>query len=75
MDVEQDMSDEERLSAAGHRSRATRWRRLAGEATTPRAKKHLLSLARESDALAGGDGIVARPDGRPSGTWRGGPSE
>jgi hypothetical protein len=51
----------ERVSAAGHRSRAARLRKLAADATTARAKEHLLAQARDSEALGSEHGIVARP--------------
>jgi hypothetical protein len=42
-----------RLSVTEYRSLATRWRRLAADATTPKTKTHLLTLARQCDFLAG----------------------
>jgi hypothetical protein len=51
----------ERLSAEHHRRRAERLRKLAADATTARAKEHLLAQARDSEALAIEHGIVARP--------------
>jgi hypothetical protein len=53
--------DERLLSAEGHRSRAARLRKLAADMTTPRAKEHLLALARESEAVGSGRSIVAGP--------------
>ena len=41
-----------RGSAAGYRSLADRWRRLAEDATTPRTRNHLLGLARQCEFLA-----------------------
>jgi hypothetical protein len=43
-----------RVTADQYRSRAARFRRLAGDATTVQARKILLDLARQHDALADG---------------------
>jgi hypothetical protein len=51
----------ERLSVEQHRTRAERLRKLAADATTARAKEHLLAQARDSEALAIEHGIGARP--------------
>jgi hypothetical protein len=52
----------ERLSAAQYRTQAARWRQLAGEATTPLAKSHLLKLAQQCEFLAaGGLGVIGSP--------------
>jgi hypothetical protein len=51
----------ERVSAEHYRRRAERLRALAADATTVRAKEHLLAQARDSAARATGHGIVARP--------------
>jgi hypothetical protein len=45
---------EQGLSAAEHRQRSARFRALAADATTPRAKAYLLEMARQSDILAEG---------------------
>jgi len=55
--------DDRVLSPAQHRTRAERLRKLAAEATTTRAKEHLLAQASEREALANGRGIVARSAG------------
>jgi hypothetical protein len=48
-----------------YRSRAARFRRLAGDATTAQARKILLDLARQHDALAdGGEDPTAVSDSR-----------
>jgi hypothetical protein len=52
MEPEPDMSDEERLSAAGHRSRAAHFRTLAADATTLRARGYLTDMADQCDARA-----------------------
>jgi hypothetical protein len=57
-----------RVSVSEYRSMAARWRRLAADATTPQARKHLLALARRSEFLAGNVGdviaqIAAEEDG------------
>jgi hypothetical protein len=51
---------------------AVRWRHLAFDATTPRAKQRLLAMAREYEALANGSWI-AEPsaDDLSYGTWLG----
>ena len=49
----------ERPSAAGYRSLAVRWRQLAADATTPKARNHLLTLARQCEFLAGGTAAPA----------------
>jgi hypothetical protein len=43
-----------RVTADQHRGRAARFRRLALETTTVRARKHLLDMARQCDARAEG---------------------
>jgi hypothetical protein len=43
---------ERRMSGAQYRNLAGRWRQLAADATTPRARDHLLTLARQCEFLA-----------------------
>jgi hypothetical protein len=43
-----------RISSREYRRLATRWRQLAAEATTPKTRNHLLTLARQCEFLAGG---------------------
>lgn len=47
-----------RLSVAEYRGLAARWRQLAADATTPKTRNHLLTLARQCDYLAGNVGDV-----------------
>jgi len=48
------MDGSSRISAREYRRLAERWRRLAADATTDRARTHLLALAQQCDYLAGG---------------------
>jgi hypothetical protein len=41
-----------RVSKTEYQRLAERWRRLAADATTPRARNHLLTLARQCEFLA-----------------------
>jgi hypothetical protein len=41
-----------RISKSEYQRLAERWRRLAADATTPRARDHLLTLARQCEFLA-----------------------
>ena len=62
------------MSAQQYRSLAVRWRRLAADATTPRARNHLLTLARQCEFLAdGGIGVQLSVGNEQRGTWFGGP--
>jgi hypothetical protein len=45
------------VSKGEYRRLAARWRRLAVEATTPKTRNHLLTLARQCEFLAGGDSM------------------
>jgi hypothetical protein len=56
------MDLEPRLSAQQQRHRAARFRALAANATTPRAKAYLLAQAGHSDALAAGRIDLAADD-------------
>jgi hypothetical protein len=47
--------------AAQYRILAAHWRRLAANATTSRARAHLIAKARAYEALANETGLVARP--------------
>jgi hypothetical protein len=49
-----EMEPNPRIPPDQHRSRAARYRALAREVTTTRAREHLLGMARQSDALAKG---------------------
>jgi len=49
-----------RVSGAEYRRLAARWRRLAEDATTQKARNHLLGLARQCEFLGCG-GIDRRP--------------
>ena len=62
-----DMDFSGRLSAIEYRNLAARWRALAADATTPKTRNHLLSLARQCEFLAGGDAGLERTDGEAPG--------
>jgi hypothetical protein len=47
-----------RISKTGYQNLAERWRRLAADATTPGARNHLLTLARQCEFLALGVGTA-----------------
>jgi hypothetical protein len=47
------MTQSHRVPTAEYRRLALRWRRLAADATTERARTHLLSLASQCEFLAG----------------------
>jgi hypothetical protein len=47
-----------RVSTVEYQRLAERWRRLAADATTPRARNHLLTLARQCEFLALGLGTA-----------------
>ena len=60
------------MSAQQYRSLAVRWRGLAADATTARARNHLLTLARQCEFLAdGGIGAQLSADNQQCGTWFG----
>ena len=55
------MDPESRLSPVQHRHLAARYRALAAEATTARAREYLLAMAEQCDALAEGGIDLAAP--------------
>jgi hypothetical protein len=52
------------MSKTQYRGLAARWRQLAAEATTPKTRNHLLTLARQCEFLAGG-GVVSEAQPEP----------
>jgi hypothetical protein len=51
-----------RTSKTEYQRLAERWRRLAADATTPHARNHLLTLARQCEFLAGDQAAVTGMD-------------